>query len=283
MKLEKRILKAYKAEDLTEVKKYLRENKNKSFGKNPYLRHLQILFQDGKPPGDYYFIQLKHFGRLYLIGILVFSTGQRILFFPGFQDLKIRDSKNKQSFNIHHITCERSLKVGHLKFYNRNIKFPNLPIKKVGEFYFWFGLAIDKPQVLYHTLKHKELIKIPKKDKNYVDRRINISNTSYNQGFGFDLRNTNIDKNEFLNFEFLLKKGLNFNRGDLLKLPVNSCCAEFKKEEFYKGMTRNIYNNKSDICFIFRLSILNKNRDNALNINKSAIYLGLNNDTNSIF
>lgn len=134
-----------------------------------------------------------------------------------------------------------------LKFYDRQIKFPNLTTKKVGEFYFWFGLAIDKPQVFYHTPKHKELIKIPKKDKNDVDRRINTSNTSYNQGFGFALQNTNIDKNEFLNFEFLLKKGLNFNRGDLLRLPVNTFYAEFKEGEFYKGMILNTYDNKSDI------------------------------------
>lgn len=105
-----KIIKAFKAEDLEEVKKFLKEFPEETYKKNPYLRHLEVLIDYGKPPGQYHTILLKRDGQNYLIGTIVFSQGEKIIFFPGIQNLFVPSPITKKSYNIHHITCEKSLK-----------------------------------------------------------------------------------------------------------------------------------------------------------------------------
>ncbi len=81
---EERILRAYKAEDKEEIKKFLHNFPNKSYKDNPYFRHLETLIELGKPTGKYQIIQLKYLNTIYLLGTIVFTPGKKTLFFQDF-------------------------------------------------------------------------------------------------------------------------------------------------------------------------------------------------------
>ncbi len=148
---EKRILKVYKAEDKEEIIKFLHKFPNKSYKENPYFKHLETLVEYGKPTGKYQIIQLKYLNTIYLLGTIVFTPGKRTLFFPGFRKLAIPHPNTKNIHEIHQITCEKSMKKGHLKSRNRKMQFPDFLTKEVNIYYFWFGITIDKPQVLFYA------------------------------------------------------------------------------------------------------------------------------------
>ena len=269
---EKRILKVYKAEDKEEIIKFLHKSPNKSYKDNPYFKHLETLIEYGNPPGEYQIIQLKYLNTIYLLGTIVFSQGKRTLFFPGFRKLSIPHPNTKIFHEIHHITCEKSLKSGHLKFRNREIEFPDFLTKEENIYYFWFGLAIDKPQVLFYAPKHKELIKFPSKIKNDTNRRLNLIEELYKTGLGFDIGERKIMQNEFLNFEFFLTQNQNFDTSDFLRIPLGSHNADFKRGGAFPSMFRFVKNNISGNSSIIRLSILPKNNKNSLNLRKSALF-----------
>ncbi|KKN29627.1 hypothetical protein LCGC14_0842160 [marine sediment metagenome] len=272
MNEEKRIIKAYRAEDIGEIIKFLQNFPNKSYKDNPYFRHLEALIEYGKPTGNYQIIQLKFHKMIYLLGTIVFTPGQRTLFFPGFRKLTIPHPYTKRIHQIHHITCEKSMKKGHIKFRNRNIHFPDFLTEEMSIYYFWFGLVIDKPQVLFSIPKHKELIKFPSKMKNDVDRRINLIRDFSKKGIGFDIGGKNIAPNEFLNFEFFLTQNQNCNSSDLLRIPLGSHNADFKDGEVYPSMSNIVKDNISSMSSIIRFSILPKNKYNSLNKIKSALF-----------
>ena len=209
---------------------------------------------------------------IYLLGTIVFTPGQRTLFFPGFRKLTIPHPNTKRIHEIHHITCEKSMKEGHLKFRNRNIQFPDFLTEEVSIYYFWFGLAIDKLQVLFSTPKHKELIKFPSKMKNDIDRRLNLIRGFYKKGIGFDIGERKIEQNEFLNFEFFLTQNQNCNPSDFLRIPLGSHNADFKDGEVYPSMFNIVKDNISGTSSIIRFSILPKNKNNSLNVIKSALF-----------
>jgi len=269
---EERILRAYKAEDKEEIKKFLHNFPNKSYKDNPYFRHLEPLIELGKPTGKYQIIQLKYLNTIYLLGTIVFTPGKKTLFFPGFRKLEIPHPKTKIIHNIHHITCVKSMKEGHIKFRNRKIRFPDFLTNKIDIYYFWFGLAIDKPQVLFSLPKHKELIKFPIKIGDDINRRLNLIEDFYKKGLGFDIGNRKIKQNEFLNFEFFLTQNQNFDTSDFLIIPLGSSNADFKDDEAYFSMFNDVRDNISGISSIIRLSILPKNRNNLLNVRKSALF-----------
>ena len=268
----KKIITAFKAEDLEEVKKFLKEFPEKTYKKNPYLRHLEVLIDYGKPPGQYHTIQLKKDGQNYLIGTIVFSHGERIIFFPGIQNLLVPSPITKKSYNIHHLTCEKSLKEGHLKFRDRNIRFPDFMLQKVNNLYFWFGLAIDKPTVLFSRTKHKELVKIPKKIGSDVQRRLSWINQYCQKGFGFDIKSRTINSQEFLNFEFFIKKDGKSDLSEILNIPIGSYNADFKDGRQYPTTISHAKDNKSNQMVIIRFSILSKNKENSLSLRKSSIF-----------
>lgn len=269
---EKRILKVYKAEDKEEIIKFLHNFPNKSYKDDPYFRHLETLIEFGKPTGKYQIIQLKYLNKIYLLGTIVFTPGKRTLFFPGFRKLVIPHPKTKIIHKIHHITCEKSMKEGHIKFRNRKIQFPDFLTKEINIYYFWFGLAIDKPEVLFNAPKHKELIKFPTKMKDDINRRLNLIEDFYKTSLGFGLGNRKIRQNEFLNFEFFLTQNQNFDTSDFLRIPLGSSIADFKDGEAYFSMFNDVRDNISGISSIIRLSILPKNRNNLLNLRKSALF-----------
>ncbi|MFW9972190.1 MAG: hypothetical protein ACFFDF_18535 [Candidatus Odinarchaeota archaeon] len=264
MNEEKRIIKSYRAEDEDEIREYLKNNVIEENLNNPYLRHLNILFKYGKPPGDYHIIQLKSFNKIYLLGVIIFSLGGRLLFFPSFKDMQIFNQKSKKYCAIDHITCEKSLKKTHLKFKDRSIRFNSIPIKKVGNYNFWFGFSIDKPKILYSTSKKRYLIRSTKENKNHFKERIDLSNISYKEGFGFDIQEEKIDNSKFLNFEIFIKKGSNHELKDLISIPINSYNANFTSSHNIRTMIRQIYNKKFNFNFIIRMAILEKNKDNKL-------------------
>ncbi len=109
------------------------------------------------------------------------------------------------------------MKEGHIKFRNRKIQFPDFLTKEINIYYFWFGLAIDKPEVLFNAPKHKELIKFPIKMKDDINRRLNLIEDFYKTGLSFDIGNRKIRQNEFLNFEFFLTQNQNFDTSDFLE------------------------------------------------------------------
>ena len=268
----KKIIKAFKAEDLEEVKKFLKEFPEKTYKKNPYLRHLEVLIDYGKPPGQYHTILLKKDGQNYLIGTIVFSQGKKIIFFPGIQNLFVPSPITKKSYNIHHITCEKSLKEGHLKFRDRNIRYPDFLLRKVNHLYFWFGLAIDKPAVLFSRTKHKELVKIPKKISSDVQRRLSLINQYCQKGFGFDIKSRTINSQEFLNFEFFIKKDGKFDLSEIQNIPIGSYNADFKGGRQYHARISHTIESKSNHLIILRFSILLKNKENSLSLRKSSLF-----------
>ncbi len=272
MKKDKKVIRAYRAEDINEIINYIHSFPKRSYIDNPYLRHFERLVEFGKPPGQYQVIQLKYYSKIYLLGTIVFSQGYRTLFFPGFSKLSIPHPMTNKFHEIHHITCEKSLKNGHLKFRNRKIKFPDFLTKKENICYFWFGLSIDKPDVLFNRYKHRELIKFPKEIKSDINRRLKLINDFYRTGFGFNIGEITINQDEFLNFEFFLTKSSNFDNSDFLKIPIASSDADFKEGKDYPSMFNSITDVNSDRCIIIRFSILPKNTKNSLNLNKSSLF-----------
>ncbi len=268
----KKIIKAFKAEDLEAVKKFLKEFPDRTYKNNPYLRHIEVLIDYGKPPGQYHTIQLKKDGQNYLIGTIVFSHGERIIFFPGIQKMFVPSPITKKSYNIHHITCDKSLKEGHLKFRDRNIRFPDFLLQKVNNIHFWFGLAIDKPEVLFSRTKHKELLKIPKKIGVDVQRRLSLINQYCQKGFGFNIKSRTINSQEFLNFEFFIKKNGNFDLSENLNIPIGSYNADFKGGRQYPTTISHAKDNESSQMVIIRFSILRKNKENSLSLRKSSLF-----------
>jgi len=269
---EKKILKVYKAKDNEEIIKYLHKFPNKSYKTNPYIRHLETLIDYGKPTGKYHIIQVKYLNTIFLLGTIVFTPGKRTLFFPGFQKLVIPHPKTKSIHEIHHITCEKSMKEGHLKFRNRKTQFPDFLTREINIYYFWFGLTIDKPEVLFKAPKHRELIKFPIKMKNDVDRRLTLIEEFCKVSLGFNIGDREIKQNQFLNFEFFLTPNQNYNTFDFLQIPLGSSNADFQNSETYPSMFINVKDDLSDISTIIRFSILPKNKNNLLNVRKSALF-----------
>ncbi|HEA70477.1 hypothetical protein LCGC14_0753800 [marine sediment metagenome] len=266
---EKKILKAYKAKDNEEIIKYLNKFPNKSYRTNPYIRHLETLIDNGKPTGKYHIIQLKYLKTIFLLGTIVFTSGKRILFFPGFQKLVIPHPKTKNIHEIHHITCEKSMKEGHLKFRNKKTQFPDFLTREINNVYFWFGLTIDKPEVLFKTPKYRELIKFPIKMKKDIERRLSLIEEFYKGSLSFDIGDKEIKQNQFLNFEFFLTPNQNYNTSDF---PLGSSNADFHDGETYPSMFINVKDDLKDISTIIRFSILPKNKNNLLNVRKSALF-----------
>ncbi len=126
--------------------------------------------------------------------------------------------------------------------------------------------------MLFYAPKHKELIKFPIKIKDDIDRRLNLIEDFYKTGLGFNIGDRKIRQNEFLNFEFFLTQNQNFDTSDFLRIPLGSHNADFKHDEAYPSMFNNVKDNISGISTIIRFSILPKNKNNLLNVRKSALF-----------
>lgn len=108
--------------------------------------------------------------------------------------------------------------------------------------------------------------------KNDVDRRLTLIEEFCKVSLGFNIGDREIKENQFLNFEFFLTPNQNYNTFDFLQIPLGSSNADFQNGETYPSRFINVKDDLSDISAIIRFSILPKNKNNLLNVRKSALF-----------
>lgn len=160
---------------------------------NPLSRSLNRLLVDGQPFKNIGFVfyggveVLPKYLRNRIVrwlGVFVFSTGDRLIFFPGltFKPTWIQGSKSKlrSDFVMDHISIERNLNTWHLTTQGSTKHHSGGQTIDLGHSRrLWFGLSIADEEVL-RELKYKTAVisKLPSSDGK---RRVNIFNNAINE------------------------------------------------------------------------------------------------------
>lgn len=182
-------------------------------------RPFRQLFHAGKPIGKINYIFFK--GNKWptrILGALCFTPGKRLLFFPGLNHRKINwklsrgGKKISFFFNyglLDHFTLERDFKRWHATI----ITSPSEPKPKRPSFrtyrvdrntIFWFGLTIQKPEVLEMTPEeHRMIFSCPPRDS---ERRAKLL-VEAREGAIFHLvhlEKVKIRFDDFVHFDFFI-------------------------------------------------------------------------------
>lgn len=172
----------------------------------PFLSPLEITFKEGKPAGKIAFLTLKYEDKDYVFGTIVYSKGERFVFYSGLKDLSFNDTFSKKQGIINHITLEKDKKKFHIKLQDANTEIPIFrPIKIEKDHIYWFSFAMKHPSLL-KQLKHLKFNFIV--PSSAAKKRLKFIDNSFKEITHkiLTLPEEMLYNDEFINIDFYLSK-----------------------------------------------------------------------------
>jgi hypothetical protein len=182
------------------------------------IRPFKRILRDGKPIGNLTFIFYESDSVYYILGSFV-KTKKRLLFFPGFNDLRVTRDISGESIlkrgilnTIDHFSLEENNRLYHttlLEKETENVRYPNgntLRIKD--DLYFWLLIGVKNEQC-FELAPSTQLYRLRGKNQNDLNRRHTLIYESRKNAV-FNIVSID-DKNlgqYYLNIEIFLSYGI---------------------------------------------------------------------------
>ena len=172
----------------------------------PFLSPFEVLLTKGRPIGKIAYLALEYEEKLYAFGTIVYSVGDRFIFFSGVTDPRIYDTISKKKGELSHITLEANKDKFHIKFKDTKTKAPIFRTDEIEkDYYYWFSLALKHPTVLL-PLKHLKFnFDFPKGDGKRRLNELGISRKDIIDKV-LTLPENKLYDDEFIDFDFYITR-----------------------------------------------------------------------------
>jgi hypothetical protein len=196
------------------------------------VRPFRLLIDEGKPIGTINYLFYRS-NKSYVLGVLCYTPGRRLLFFPGstvrtprwYTKGQLDLTKVEQDNPIDHLTLESDLCSYHATLINSNLKrkvLTSYRTKKVSDnLTYWFGLSLESEKILEECPEENDFqFSSPPQDS---QRRVKIVMES-RKGAKFHIIELNPNaepvSGSFLHFDFLVEHhGGHTMRGFFRRFP----------------------------------------------------------------